>query len=357
MTADTILFETRGAVAIATLNRPQALNALDLGMIRSFAPQLRQWQNDPAVHAVILRGNGDKAFCAGGDVRMAWDAIKAARAGDKNALQATRDYFREEYRLDAQLKHYPKPIVALIDGITMGGGVGLSVHGQFCVATERTVWAMPEMAIGFIPDVGSSYILARLPSRIGMYLALTGARIGDDDCLPLALATHTVPSADLDRLVETLAALPKADRAAIARALEDFHFDPGPPALALYAKQIDACFGQPTVEGIFAALTKDNSAWARETLQMLGKLSPTSLKIAHRQLQEAHGLEFEDCLRLEYRLSQACMAEHDFFEGVRAILVDKDRKPRWWPGALEEITPEIVEKHFAFPAETLTFGT
>jgi enoyl-CoA hydratase len=353
-----IVFGQSGGGATVTLNRPQAMNALDLGMIRALAPKLRQWENNNATGTVIMRGAGDKAFCSGGDIRAAWDAMKAARGGDEKAAKLTRDYFREEYQLNAQLKNYSKPVIALIDGICMGGGVGLSAHGAYCVATERTSWAMPEMAIGFITDVGASYLLSRLPDGIGFYLAMTGTRLNAADCLALGLATHGMISGDLKRFTDTLLAKKNIDSDAIEEMLDDFRFDPGQSPVEHRRQQIAECFHhKKSVEAIIASLEKDKSEWAQEQIATLRRVSPTSLKLCHRLLTEASAIiDFEDCLKLEYRLSQACVAGHDFYEGVRAQLVDKDRNPKWQPPRLEDVTPVAVERHFCFDAEPITFA-
>jgi enoyl-CoA hydratase len=349
-----ILFEVRRTIALVTLNRPHALNALDLGMIRALAAQLGIWRNDASVTCIVIRANGDRAFCAGGDVRAAWDAIKMTRSGDTRFLEGTSDYFREEYVLNAQLKRFKKPVIALIDGLTMGGGVGLAVHNRFCVATERTQWAMPEMAIGFMPDIGSSYVLSRLPDATGIYLALTGRRIGAPDCLSLGLASHIVPSASLPALIETLVEQnPTPDD--IAQLITNFSGSFQPALLPSHRAEIAAAFSLGTMEDILAALTAQDTEWARQEVAGLGRMSPTSLRLALRLLKMASSLSLEDCLQWEYRLSQACIDGHDFFEGVRAQLVDKDRDPKWNPSSLSLVTPQLVERHFSFPVKPLIF--
>ncbi|MDX1576411.1 MAG: enoyl-CoA hydratase/isomerase family protein, partial [Kiloniellales bacterium] len=312
---DEILFERRGALAVATLNRPDALNALTLGMIRQLAPRLRDWADDPAVAAVLVTGAGDRAFCAGGDLRAFWDL----RHGDR--LEAGV-FFREEYRLNRQVFTFPKPYVAVIDGIVMGGGVGLSVHGRHRVASERTRFAMPETGIGLFPDVGASYVLPRLPGELGLYLGLTGRRLDAADCLYCGIATHYVAAAGLPALESALAeiAVGETADAAVAEILDRASSDPGPSALAEDRDAIDRCFAQDSVEDIVAALEAEGTNWARHTLEGLQACSPTSLKLTFRQIRKGSGMDFDAALAMEFRLSQACLAGHDFLEGIRAVV-------------------------------------
>jgi enoyl-CoA hydratase len=346
MTSD-FLFERRGAIALATLNRPAALNALTLGMVRAYAKQLDAWEKDPGIRAVVLRGAGGRAFCAGGDVLAVRDAGIA-----KDRL--TRDFFREEYTLNYRVARLWAPHVALLDGVTMGGGVGLSAHGTHRVATEKALFAMPETGIGLFPDVGGGYCLPRMPGEIGMYLAMTGARLRLADCMYSRFATHAAAGAAMDRIVDALAGAeygsdPRAD---VDRVLTGFAIDPGKPPLAEHRAAIDRCFAGDAVEGMLAALEREGTEWAgQQRAAMLAK-SPTSMKIAVRQLRLGAGMDFADELRMEYRLSQACMAGSDFYEGIRALLVDKDNKPNWKPASLAEVGEDILKRHFdAVPAE------
>lgn len=335
-----ILFATEGHSATATLNRPKALNALTLGMIRALDPQLAAWAKDPAVRHVVLKGAGEKSFCAGGDVRAVCEAgLAAKKSGKQNPL--TRDFFFEEYRLNRRLSRYPKPIVSLIDGICMGGGVGLSVHGRYRVATERTLFAMPETAIGLFPDVGGSYFLPRLPGRMGRFLGLTGERLKAADLFHLGIATHYVPSemfADLEAALANEAA-----DSVLAR----FHADPGAPTLPALAPAIDRCFAPATIEGILAALDAEANEWSAKLAQRLRKMSPLSLKVSLRQLDLGAALSIEDGLRMEFRLVQRCMAGDDFFEGIRAVLIDKDHAPKWQPATLDAASDAMVQRYFA----------
>lgn len=346
-----MLFEQRGSVGVVTLNRPKALNALNLSMIRALAPRLQAWAADPAIRAVVVQGAGEKAFCAGGDVRAVYeDGLAMKRGTGKGAL--TREFFREEYILNHMIHRFPKPYIALLDGITMGGGVGLSVHGAFRVASERILVAMPETGIGLFPDVGGGWFLPRCPGEIGTYLALTGHRCQAADALYAGFVTHHVPAETQPALLTALCAADwSTDPALVARAILDgFHLDPGPAPLADRRDAIDAAFAGDRAEAILAALEARGDDWARETLKTLSRMSPTSLKISLRQLRECRGRPYEDCVTIEYRLSQGCMAGVDFYEGIRALLVDKDRTPRWQPASLAEVEEALVARHFAPPA-------
>ena len=343
-----ILFGREGGVGTVLLNRPQALNAFTLGMYRRFDPALRAWAGDPAIRAVLIEGAGDRAFCAGGDVRAVYEAGRGI-SGDPSF---TSVFFAEEYRIIRRIHHYPKPYVAILDGITMGGGAGVSVNGAWRVATEKTMFAMPETGIGLFPDVGATRFLGLCPGRIGRYLGLTGARLGAADALYCGLATHFVPR---ERVPELRAALTgiawdAGQEQAQAKALLDrFAADPGPPPLAAQRAAIDRCFGHERVEAILDALAAETAdpLWAAETRATLLTKSPTSLRITLRQLVLGQGFDLEDALRLEYRMTQHVMAAHDFYEGVRAALVDKDQKPRWRPGSLAGIDEAAAEAYLA----------
>ncbi len=333
-----IQFEVRGRAGFITLNRPKALNALTLPMIEAMDARLAVWATDPAVDAVVVRGAGERAFCAGGDVRAIWQAGK-----DGDSL--TRDFFRAEYRLNRRIKVFAKPYVAVLDGITMGGGVGVSVHGSHRVATERTLFAMPETRIGLFPDVGASHFLPRLAGKLGLYLGLTGARLKAADALYAGVATHYVDSARLPELEEALA----AKGADVGAALAGVTSDPGPAPLVRHRAAIDGCFVGVTVEGIIAALEDAGGDWAATTLEALRAASPTSLKITAEELRRGARLEFDACMSMEFRLSQACLARHDSYEGIRAAVIDKDNAPSWQPAALADVGAEMVAAHFAPP--------
>jgi enoyl-CoA hydratase len=347
-TQDDILFGCEGGVGTVLLNRPHALNAFTLGMYRQFDPMLRAWADDPAIRAVLVEGAGDRAFCAGGDVRAVYEAGKGI-SGDRDF---TSVFFAEEYRIIHRIHHYPKPYIAIMDGITMGGGAGVSVNGAYRIATEKTMFAMPETGIGLFPDVGATRFLNLCPGHIGRYLGLTGARLGAADALYCGLATHFVPR---DRVPELKAALtsiawePGREPAQTKAILEKFANDPGPPPLAARRAIIDRCFAGDTVEAILDALQSETEdrGWAAETRALLLTKSPTSLRITLRQLVLGQGFDLEGALRLEYRMTQHVMAAHDFYEGIRAVLVDKDQKPRWRPESLAEIDAAAVEAYFA----------
>jgi len=336
-----IQFEVRGRTGFVTLNRPQALNALTLAMIEAMDARLAAWATDPAVDVVVARGAGERAFCAGGDVRAIWQAGK-----DGDPL--TRDFFRAEYRLNRRIKVFAKPYVALIDGITMGGGVGVSVHGSHRVATERTLFAMPETRIGLFPDVGASHFLPRLAGKLGLYLGLTGARLRAADALYAGVATHYVDSARLPELEATLA---DGDVT-----LAGFTGDPGPAPLAEHRAAIDRCFAGTTVEGIVGTLQDEGGEWAATALKALRAASPTSLKVTVEELRRGAKLEFDGSMSMEFRLSQACLARHDSYEGIRAAVIDKDNAPDWQPANLTDVSAELVAAHFApLPDGDLTF--
>ena len=339
-----ILFETRGALGLVTLNRPAALNALTLDMIHALGDRLGDWAGDDGIAAVLIRGAGDKAFCAGGDIRALYDL-----EDDGGACIA--GFFRDEYRLNRMIFRYPKPYIALIDGIAMGGGVGVSVNGAYRIATGTTVFAMPETGIGMFPDVGGSYFLPRCAGETGMYLGLTGARLRAADCVYAGIADYYVPIHDTPCLIDELAG-GKPEREIIAE-LSD---DPGMAPLARHGAAIDRCFSGDSVEAIITALGKEHSDWAGETLAALAQKSPLLLKVAFRQLRAGRSLDFEACMAMEYRLSQRIVPGRDFREGVRAAVIDKDRDPHWQPATLAEVSEAAVDACFApLDGEELTF--
>ncbi|RKH43865.1 enoyl-CoA hydratase/isomerase family protein [Corallococcus llansteffanensis] len=345
--SEDVLLETRGPVGLVTLNRPKALHALSLEMCRALHPQLDAWAVDPSVKAVVIRGAGGKAFCAGGDVRAVAGSLGRPDAEGGGPL--SREFFLAEYALNHRIHHFPKPFIALVDGICMGGGLGLSVHGAFRAVTERLVLAMPETGIGLFPDVGGGWFLPRFPGETGTYLGLTGARCDAADAVWLGYATHRVESS---RLEEVLDALVAADwrgpgHHVAAHVLAGFLAEPGTSALEARADAIARCFRGDRVEDILAALEREGSPWAEETRATLLRMSPTSLKVTLRQLREGRGQDYDTMARVEYRLSQALTARPDFREGIRAVLVDKDQKPRWNPATLADVTDAEVEACFA----------
>ncbi|NWR84597.1 HIBCH protein, partial [Furnarius figulus] len=339
-----VLLEKRGGAGIITLNRPKALNALNLPMIKQIYPQLKRWEQDPETFLIIIKGTGGKAFCAGGDIRA---LTEAGKVGDKLA----QDFFIGEYGLNNAIGTCKKPYVALIDGITMGGGVGLSVHGHFRVATEKTLFAMPETAIGLFPDVGGGYFLPRLSGKIGYYLALTGCRLKGRDVLKAGIATHFVESGKLPALEKDLIALKSPSKENIADLLNSYQKkstvdQEKKSVLDEHIEKINSLFSANSMEEIVKKLKQDGSPFAIKQLETINKMSPTSLKLTLRQLREGASMSLQEVLRMEYRLSQACMKGHDFYEGVRAVLIDKDQSPRWKPPTLEEVTDEYVDNCF-----------
>jgi enoyl-CoA hydratase len=311
------------------LNRPKALNALDLEMIRACTRALRDWRDDPHVHAVLIEGAGDRAFCAGGDIRT---LRQQHLEGRREQVEA---FFREEYALNLLIASYPKPYVALIDGICMGGGIGISVHAPYRVATEHAVFAMPETAIGFFPDIGATFFLPRLPGEVGTYLGLTGARMQGADGVNAGLATHFVPRERLATLADELA---RDGIAALAR-----HAAP-PPGFSLdpYRSAIDHCFGATDVPGILSMLEAEGSQWARETVGTLRTVSPSALCWTLAAIRRGADLSLSQCLDAEFALTRTTMRHPDFAEGVRAMVVDKDRKPRWSPPRIEDVDPAEI---------------
>lgn len=352
-----ILFTRQGPLGLITLNRPQALNALTMGMFVALGRQLALWRRDDTVKAVVVRGAG-RAFCAGGDVVHCYESGLAARGGTGDLGALARDAFAAEYRMNRRIATLGKPYVALLDGFTLGGGAGVSLHGSHPIATEHTRFAMPECALGLFPDIGAGYFLTRCPGRTGLWLGLTGARLAAADLLYVGLAKAYVPIVRLTALVEDLAAadwsgsgFETAD-AVIARHAESA----GPPPLAAHRDALDRCFDASEVADVITALEAEGDAWAAAQLAAIHRGSPTSLKLTLRQLELSAHLSLDDCLRLEYRLSQACMAGHDFYEGVRAILVDKDKAPRWSPATLDAVDDALIDRHLSFrPEYELTF--
>lgn len=363
---DEILFDRRGAVGFVTLNRPQALNALTLEMIQALDAHLADWDADDSIGCILVRGAGEKAFCAGGDVRAVWQAGRQRRAAGRppRTDDLTYAFFFAEYRMNRRIERLHKPYVSLLDGVTMGGGVGISAHGRFRVATERTLLAMPETAIGLFPDVGGSHVLPRLPGATGRYLGLTGDRLDHAGCRAVGLATHTVTAAALEDLEQALVSADWSggDRSAVVEACLSAAPRPAaaatPPPVVAERETIDRCFHGDSVDTILHALEADGGAFALKTLETLGKRSPTSLRLTVEQLRRGATLDFDACMIMEFRLSQACMAGHDFYEGIRAVLVDKDHHPAWQPARLADVPADAIQAAFetAPPGGDLTFA-
>jgi enoyl-CoA hydratase len=339
-----ILFDRKGAAGIVTLNRPKALNALTHEMVRDLASQLEAWKADDAVTRVIIRANGERAFCAGGDQRGV-----TVRGGEKEALV----FFQDEYRLNAAIKRYPKPYIALIDGMVMGGGVGVSVHGSHRIAGEKFQFAMPEVGIGFFPDVGGTWMLPRLKGKIGPFCALTGERLKTADGVASGVCTHHVAASRFPDLTEALCGNVSVD-ATIAAFAEPVSGG----EVAARQGMIDRLFGGDQVEEILTALDREvagdeNAEWAAKIAAIIRAKSPTSLKIALEQMKRGPNWTFEECMRAEYRIVSRVLYEDDFYEGVRAAIVDKDNAPRWNPPSLADVKPATIEKYFAPLSEEL----
>ena len=316
------LIERRGHAGVIVLNRPKALNALTLTMVRLIAAALDEWEQDGAVERIVLTGAGERAFCAGGDIRRLYDL---GRAG-KHDEQLT--FWREEYQLDRRIRTYSKPIVALVDGIVMGGGVGLAMHAAHMVAGERFVFAMPEVGIGFFPDVGTAWVLPRLPFHMGVYFALTGLRADAGDALALGLAHAFVPSASFPALAQAL------EEESLKTALARFATPPPRSTLISETEAIEGCFARPDRTAILDALRAAETqglAFAAPARAAMMEKSPTSQAIALRQMTLGATVDFDEALRMDYRIVSRICRGHDFYEGVRAVIVDKDNRPRWSP--------------------------
>jgi enoyl-CoA hydratase len=351
MSDEEILFDAQGGVGLVTLNRPKALNALNLTKVRAMDPQLRAWAKAPGIRLAVIEGAGEKAFCAGGDVRKVYDA---ALVDDQPTIDA---FFREEYRLNRLIKTYPKPYVALLDGITMGGGVGLSIHGGHRVATERILFAMPETGIGMIPDVGGTYFLPRLEGGLGLYLALTGARLKAADSLYVGICQYHVPSERLEDLKAALRESDARDDAAVAEVLRGFHVDPGPAPLAAVRADIDRVFaGAGSVAEVMARLDAEDTEWATKTKALLLTKSPFACLATFKQMTLGSTLDFDACMGLEFRVAPRITRQPDFLEGIRAVLVDKDNAPKWADATLETVDVAVVDSLFEpRPGDELAF--
>lgn len=340
MTAE-INFSNKHHLGLITLNRPQALNALTLNMIKALQQQLLLWQNDNSIQAVVVQAEGEKAFCAGGDVRWLYE-VGLVRKPEQ------MQFFWHEYRLNHFIHQFSKPYISLMDGITMGGGVGISLHGSYPVATERFVFAMPETGIGFFPDIGASYLLSRCPGQMGIYLGLTGDRISAHDACKLGLVKHVIAA---NKLQEVLESLMKKDLSGDAYqrvdvCLQEFALPVEHATLENQQSAINTCFAQPTVEKILAALREKGDEWAVATLRNLEQKAPLSLKVTLAQIQKAKSMSMAECVKMDYCLVSQFIRDSDFYEGVRALLVDKDKSPHWQPERLALVTDAKVADYF-----------
>jgi enoyl-CoA hydratase len=350
LTSGDVLAEARGALGLITLNRPAVLNALNEPMVEGITRALLAWRDDPAIRHVAIRGAGGKAFCAGGDIRQMHDLGRAGQYAEALA------FWRDEYRLNAMIHAYPKPYIALVDGIVMGGGVGVSLHGSHRLAGPNYLFAMPEVGIGFFPDVGATYALPRLKEAFGAYLALTGARMKRDDAMMLGLATHAVSAGSEPAILDALAAGEAVETIA-AR-----HADiVGDAPLATHEALIHRLFSTPNLPAIITALEGEGElegkwdTFSAKTLEVMRTKSPTSMALALMQMQRGGNLTFEEAMRTEFRIVSRLVRGHDFYEGVRAVIIDKDNAPRWNPATLDQLDEQALTACFAPLEDDLTF--
>ncbi|XP_042451724.1 3-hydroxyisobutyryl-CoA hydrolase 1-like isoform X1 [Zingiber officinale] len=345
---DQVLVEGSRFTRILILNRPRQLNALSSQMIMKLLNVFVAYEKDPDVKLLIVKGNG-RAFCAGGDVAA---VVQSVTEGD---WTMGAEYFRNEYTLNYIIATYSKPQVSILDGIVMGGGAGVSVHGRFRIATEKTVFAMPETSLGLFPDVGASYFLSRLPGYFGEYVGLTGTRLDGTEMLASGLATHFVSSTNLKKLEESLSKVETSDPFAICACIDQFSKAVSLKATSSYNRMdvIDKCFSKETVEAIIVSLEKEaesvHDEWIMSTILSMKKASPISLKITLRSIREARRQGVDKCLINDYRLCCHILrqeASKDFFEGCRAILVDKDKNPKWEPSRLDQVDDKVVDRYF-----------
>lgn len=338
-----------GSLGIITLNRPQVLNSLNHNMILMMTAQLQRWASEDHIKAVIIQAVPGRAFCAGGDIRSAYDAMK-------NSDDSIKAFFYDEYQLNRLIFHFPKPYIALMDGITMGGGVGVSIHGSHRIGTDRLVFAMPETGIGFYPDVGGTYFLPRLPDALGFYLGLTGARINGDDCAELGLTHAKVDSASLavliDRINETELSLKPNET--ITEIIQSFSEPIERSAFAAQQEALSEAFNASTMEEILHKLDQSSVSMCQEAMNVMAKKSPTSLKVTLEAMLQGKKMSFDECMEQEYRLTYHFLHSHDFQEGIRAAIIDKDQSPNWNPNSLSAVTDEAVSSYFSPITQELT---
>lgn len=304
---ENVLFEVKNRTGFMTMNRPKALNALNFSSIDAIAQQLREWEESPFVERVVISSSQERAFCAGGDLRQVYDIYLAHEKKLEKLGPLVQDYFRKEYALNAQVKHYSKPYIAIMNGITMGGGLGISIHGTIRIAMNNLVLAMPETSIGYFTDAGATYFLSRLEGELGTYVALTSARLNATEALYVGLVDQIIGEPPKENL------------------------------LKLHEQLINDCFQYDSIEDILEALLKNNSPFALKTYYELIERSPVSLKLTLQILRHAKSADFDTCMEREYRLARFFIESHDFYEGIRAAVIDKDRKPQWSPEKLSDI--------------------
>ena len=332
-----VFCEKQGHAGLIHLNRPTALNALSHEMVKSIAKALDLWEQDDQVTRIIIDAEGEKAFCAGGDIRKITELGKAGKIADSVRFWA------DEYRLNHRIKTYPNPFIARLDGIVMGGGVGLSLHGHYRVAGDRFLFAMPEVSIGLFPDVGATYALPRLVGESGLWLALTGSRLKRDDALALDIATHAVASQDMAGLKQALIAGEN-----IEACLSAMKAQQSASRLENLISEINELFSVSSLNELITRLEKatPQSEFARDCLAIIRKGSPTSLAITFKQMRLGKELSFREAMMLEYRIVSRILHGHDFYEGVRAVIIDKDQAPKWQPARIEDLDQEAIEAYF-----------
>jgi enoyl-CoA hydratase len=344
-TQDILFKEVKGKggnIGLITLNRQAALNSLNHDMITALSKQLKKWATAASIKAVVICAAEGRAFCAGGDIRLVYDR---ARENDSSMTE----FFHEEYLLNRVIFHFPKPYIAFLDGITMGGGVGISIHGSHRVGTENLLFAMPETGIGFFPDVGGTYFLPRLPNHIGYYLGLTGARLKIDDCMSIGLTTNKVDHDDLPDLLNELVntQFDKDAHASVTEIISEFSNKPIGSALEDASNELEHCFSAATIESLLERLQTAEHPICVQALSALQKKSPTSLKVTLTALIHGKNMDFDECMRQEFRLVSRFLLAHDFIEGIRALIIDKDQTPIWQPKTLSDVSTHTIEDYFA----------
>jgi enoyl-CoA hydratase len=341
--SDEVLTRVEAGVGLITLNRPKAINSLNHQMVNALSAVLTRWEADDAVRAVVMSGAGERGLCAGGDVVAVYDSAR------KDGVEARR-FWRDEYLLDGQIGRFAKPFVSLMDGIVMGGGVGVSAHANIRVVTDTSKIAMPEVGIGFVPDVGGAFLLSRAPGALGLYAALSGAPFSGADAIALGFADHYVPHSELDAFTAAIVA------DGVESALAHHAIEPPPSALAAQRDWIDACFAGDTVEDFVAALRGHDAGPANDAANLIATRSPIAVSVALEVVRRAAKLEtLEDVLIQDYRVSSASVRSHDLVEGIRAQIIDKDRNPKWSPATLAAVTAADVDAYFKPVDDDLSF--
>lgn len=344
MQIEEIIFEeipgVHGDIGLITLNRPAALNALNHKMFHALDHHFAEWGEKENIKAVVIRATPGRAFCAGGDIRLAYEKKKS---NDPHLV----DFFKDEYAMNRRLFHFKKPYIAILNGITMGGGAGISMHGSHRVGTPRMVFAMPETGIGFFPDIGASYFLSRLPFKMGFYLGITGETISYEDCYALKLVDQVIAVDSENNLLQKLVDSSLPDNETISNIIQQYSVTVPPSALMEHQNDVMRAFSKNSIEEIIKSLQSSENEWCRERAAIINKKSPISLKVTLEELTQAEHLNFDECMDMEYCIMQEFLNSHDFFEGIRAALIDKDRNPRWKPATLEEISHNDVMQFFS----------